>query len=63
MIPAHKDKDGYYVDPKSECCRAGVVYYDKAENLYIRIPVDHEKLVRTIEFRCARCDRVVSRQS
>jgi hypothetical protein len=61
MIPGYKDKNGYYVDPKSECCKAGIVYFNREANLYVNIPIEHEKLSKFIEFRCHRCNRLVSR--
>ena len=34
--PGFKDHDGYWHDPRTNCCNAGVVYYRQDARQYVR---------------------------
>lgn len=56
IIPAHTDCMGYDVPPRSECCHAGVVYYNRRVDQFIEWDGEASAKVQ-----CKSCNRVLGK--
>lgn len=54
IIPAQRDDYGYWIGPKSSCCRAPIVYFRKDRHLGAKY-VTWTGIPAEVELRCNRC--------
>jgi len=53
--------DGFFVDPKSECCKAPVMFYNREIRQYTKVPITFDSLPRDVRFVCFACGKELKR--